>query len=576
VNREGGAVRRLVSALALAIILVLVASSSALAAGRELVKVSTGDPFAGCRLGGNGSALSFRSAEVEPMIADNPARTANLIGTWQQDRWSDGGAKGQVASWSLDAGRTWGQTPQPFTRCAQPFYRSQVLQYERTSDPWVSIGPDGTAYAVSLPFDGDFIRNGLGAAVSNDGGRTWAHQQDLDPLVARSDTLDPADDKESVTADPQRAGWAYAVWDQLQDVFPPCPTAPARAAVNRGRDAHRVAQAAVSAAEPCPNAFTGPAFFSRTRDGGRSWDKPRPIVPTKPNEQTIGNVMVVDRHSGALYDFFNYIDATGANNIEMVFSNDHGGTWSSRQYVQRLFTTAETRTGPQDCLCGVIFPGDPTKPLRTGDIIPAVTIDPNSGQLYVVWQDGRPNNFRNDMLLASTSTAGGRTGTWSAPVLVNPRGDKAAFTPGIAVDRKGRLGVIYYDFTPPLTSAKTLLTDTWFAASSGPGLDFGPRQLIGGPYNSLALPFARGFFAGDYEGLAARVPAPDRDSEDEAQNAQSGTSIQDAVGSGLGGFVPQFVMANCRDNSCAAQGTLDGSPKGPDSTDVFTSVSSPD
>ena len=148
--------RRLVSALALASILVLVASSSVLAADTHLVRVSRGDPFANCLLGGNDfGGVNYRSAEVEPFIADNPANTANVVGTWQQDRWSDGGAKGQVASWSFDAGRTWGQTPQPFTLCAQPFYGTPVLQYQRTSDPWVSIGPDGTAYAVSLPFDGD-------------------------------------------------------------------------------------------------------------------------------------------------------------------------------------------------------------------------------------------------------------------------------------------------------------------------------------------------------------------------------------------------------------------------------------
>src|ERR1700730_315571 len=261
--------RRLVSALALASILVLVASSSALAADTQLVRVSRGDPFTNCVLGGNVfGGFNYRSAEVEPWIADNPANTANVIGTWQQDRWSDGGAKSQVARWSFDSGRTWGQPPQPLTKCAQPFYSARVLEYERPSDPWVSIGPDGTAYAVSLPFDGDFIRNGLGAAVSHDGGRTWGHQQDLDPLLARSDTLDPTDDKESVTADPQRPGWAYAVWDQLHDVFPPCPTAQARAAVNRGADIHRPARlgAATTPAAPCPGLFTGPTFFSRTTD----------------------------------------------------------------------------------------------------------------------------------------------------------------------------------------------------------------------------------------------------------------------------------------------------------------------
>jgi len=379
--------KRVLSAFAVASTLVLAASNTALAAGPPAVRVSHGDPFANCLVGGNGDAVNYRSAEVEPWIAANPANGANLVGTWQQDRWSDGGAKGQTAGWSFDGGRTWGQTPQPFTECAQPFYRTRVLQYERTSDPWVSVGPDGTVYALSLPFDGDFIRSGVGAAVSHDGGRTWVNQQDIDPLVARPDTFLPTTDKESVMADPQRAGWAYAVWDDLQDIFPPCPTAQARAAVNRGSEGNRSARPAPgSSATPCPGLFTGPAFFSRTRNGGKTWEKPRIIVPTGPNEQTIGNLILVNHQTGVVYDFFDFIDPSGANNIEMIFSTDHGSTWSGRQYVQRLFTTAEKRTAPpDDCFCGVIYPGDPTKPLRTGDIIPAVAIDPNAGQLYVTW-----------------------------------------------------------------------------------------------------------------------------------------------------------------------------------------------
>jgi hypothetical protein len=560
--------KRVVSAFALAGAFILAFSSTVLAASPSANRITRGDPFANCLLGGNGTALNYRSAEVEPWIADNPARTANLIGTWQQDRWSDGGAKGQVASWSFDGGRTWGQTPQPFTRCAQPFYRTQVLQYERTSDPWVSFGPDGTAYAISLPFDGDFIRNGMGTAVSHDGGRTWTNQQDIDPLIARADTLNPSDDKESVTADPTRAGWAYGVWDQFQDIFPPCPAAAARAGIILSHGGtHQPARAAVTTAgaQPCPGAFTAPTFFTRTTDGGKTWEKARVIVPTGANEQTIGNVILANRQTGVLYDFFNFVKADGTDNIEMVFSNDHGTTWSPLQYVQRLFTTAETRPGPTGCSCGVVFPGDPTRPLRTGDTVPSMTIDPNTGQLYVLWQDGRPNNFQNDMLLASTSTAGGATGTWSAPKLVNPPSDKSAFTAAIAVDHRGRVGVTYYDFTPALTSPDVLLTDTWFTETSEPGLEFGPRKLIGGPYNMEAAPIARGFFVGDYMGLAARVPAHEQE--------QSATGQRE--GGGGAGFVPIFVMTNCKDNSCRAQGTLDGSPAGPDSTDVFTRGSTP-
>jgi hypothetical protein len=558
--------KRVASAFALAGAFVLAFSNTVVAASPSANRISRGDPFATCLVGGNGTALNYRSAEVEPWIAANPARTGNLIGTWQQDRWTDGGAKGQTASWSFDGGRTWGQTPQPFTRCAQPFYRTQVLQYERTSDPWVSFGPDGTAYAISLPFDGDFIRNGMGVAISHDGGRTWTNQQDIDPLIARADTLDPSDDKQSVTADPTRAGWAYAVWDQLQDFFPPCPAAAARTPVALSHDRSRkTARAATTAgAQPCPGGlFTGPAIFSRTTDGGKTWEKGRAIVPTGVNEQTIGNVILANHQTGVLYDFFNLIKADGTNNIEMVFSTDHGTTWSPLQYVQRLFTTAETRTA--GCGCGVVFPGDPTRPLRTGDTIPAMTIDPNTGQLYVIWQDGRPNNFQNDMLLASTSTAGGATGTWSKPTLVNPASDKSAFTPGIAVDNRGRVAVTYYDFTPPLSSPDVLLTDTWFTMTSEPGLEFGPRKLIGGPYNMEAAPIARGFFVGDYMAIAALASAHEQ--------VQPATSQRE--GGGGASFVPIFVMANCKDNSCRAQGTLDGSPAGPDSTDVFTRGSAP-
>jgi hypothetical protein len=498
----------------------------------------------------------------------------NLIGSWQQDRWSDGGAKGQVATWSFNGGASWGQTPQPFTECAQPFYRTRVLQYERTSDPWQSIGPDGTAYAVSLPLDGDFVRNGLGTAISHDGGRTWVNQQDVDPLLARTDTLNPADDKQSVTADPANAGWAYVVWDRLLDFFPPCPAAAtrqaARTAHNAPTQAKRSAPAVgAPAATPCPNVFTGPAYFSRTSDGGRTWETPRQIVSTGPNEQTIGNQIVIDRHSGVLYDFFNFIDATGRDNIEMVSSTDMGTHRSAPKYVQRLATTAELRA----CFCGVVYPGDETRPLRTGDIIPEPAIDPNTGQLYVIWQDGRRNGFQNDMLLASTSTRGGQPGSWSAPTFVNPPNDRAAFTLAIAVNAKGQVGVTYYDFTPPLTRPDVLLTDTWFTATSGVGLDFGPRKLIGGPFNMEAAPNARGFFVGDYQNLAALVPALDRESGDQQQNGQSGS---DGGGGGepSSDFVSMFVMTNCANTGCTAHGTLDGSSVGPDSTDAFSTRNS--
>ena len=94
------------------------------------------------------------------------------------------------------------------------------------------------------------------------------------------------------------------------------------------------------------------------------------------------------------------------------------------------------------------------------------------------------------------------------------------------------------------------------------------------PFNVEAAPIAWGFFVGDYERLAALIGREARASV----GAQSASRIGDNGdnGEGSAGFVPLFVMTNCKDNSCRAQFSLDGTPVGPDSTDPFTNVAPPD
>ncbi len=131
-------------------------------------------------------------------------------------------------------------------------------------------------------------------------------------------------------------------------------------------------------------------------------------MPTPANEQTIGNEIVVDPRTDTLYDFYMYIHADNSLTIEDVASHDGGTTWGPRQIVSDSQTVGVT-----DPATGA--------PLRTGDIIPQPAIDPHTGRLYVVWQDSRANSVdpNEDALFISTSTHGGLTGTWSAPVAVN-------------------------------------------------------------------------------------------------------------------------------------------------------------
>jgi hypothetical protein len=194
------------TALAVASILALATATAAVAAFTSVISGNP-SPVASCDAPAAGGTV-FPNTEVEPFVAANPAKAGNLIAVWQQDRGSNGGAHALMAAGSSDGGHTWGsQTALPFNTCAPG-----GLSYERASDPWVSIGPDGTAYAISISFNGGNNDNAVAAVRSTNGGVTWDH---LNVIRQDNNQNQLFNDKESVTADPTRPGTAYAVWDQL-------------------------------------------------------------------------------------------------------------------------------------------------------------------------------------------------------------------------------------------------------------------------------------------------------------------------------------------------------------------------
>src|SRR2546421_1161247 len=243
-----------VGASALFLVLPVTAASAApdAPARPHPLRVSGASPFAGCTAGGTATSTNFPGAEVEPSVTTDLRRPNRVVGAWQQDRWSDGGAHGIAAGFSTDGGRRFHEVTWPVSRCAPG-----GLPYDRASDPWVSTGPDGVVYGSALNFDAATPRNGVAAVTSYDGGRTW---RNTTQLIADTE-LAFSRDKNSVTADPTRPGRAYQVWDRLQ--FSP-----------DGNDF-----------------ITGPTFLSVTRDAARTWSTPRIIVDTGPLAQTIGNVI---------------------------------------------------------------------------------------------------------------------------------------------------------------------------------------------------------------------------------------------------------------------------------------------
>ena len=78
--------------------------------------LSAGDPLAACPPDGSGN--NFPDAEVEPFVDVNPTDPHNIVAIYQQDRYSNGGSKGNVSSASLDGGLTWTRSRCPPTPSA--------------------------------------------------------------------------------------------------------------------------------------------------------------------------------------------------------------------------------------------------------------------------------------------------------------------------------------------------------------------------------------------------------------------------------------------------------------------------
>src|SRR2546430_4093605 len=210
---------KFVFATIVALLAVLAVGPLSLVHASSLVLVSGPSPYSSCSNTGQ-PGTNYLNAEVEPWVSVNPANPKNIIGVWQQDRWSNGGAHGLVAGFSTNGGASWGETTLPFSTCApnailDPFTGSP---YNRASDPWVSIGPDGTAYSVGLLATNSTINGnndtGVATVTSSNGGKTWGNQfliksdQGTSPVFEFTHFFN---DKESITADPVHAGTAYGV-----------------------------------------------------------------------------------------------------------------------------------------------------------------------------------------------------------------------------------------------------------------------------------------------------------------------------------------------------------------------------
>ncbi|CRK56754.1 Neuraminidase (sialidase) [Alloactinosynnema sp. L-07] len=460
--------RTLTISLALVSVIGLTAAPAG-AAVAALSQASGPSPFAPNCHGAPQNGTLFVGSEVEPWIDLNPTNPANLIGVYQQDRFSSGGASGLGTSVSTNGGGSWTQVAGPtFSRCSGAAAGS-VGDYERATDPWVTFGPDGHAYQMSLSFnDTRDLANAMLVSESLDGGMTWGTPIEL----IRDTNPHVFNDKNSMTADQTSANHVYGIWDRL--VFP-----------NERAGGKSFLTAA---------AFRGPTYFTRTTNGGASWEPARNIFDPGQNDQTIGNQISVTGEGDLVNIMTVFRNDNGegrkGGTISVLRSEDKGAAWSGEIVVDRLGTV------------GVRDPRDGA-PVRTGDIIPSIATDERVGhdEVYAVWQDARWTGFQNDGIAFSKSTDGGLT--WTPAVRINAVASTQAFTPAIEVDDQGNIAVLHYDFRNDTVSGTPLLTDAWILRSSNGGATWSEERVTPTSFDMRQAPFARGFFVGDYIGLGA-------------------------------------------------------------------------
>jgi hypothetical protein len=398
----------------------------------------------------------FPNAEVEPSIAIDPTNPQHLIGVWQQDRWSNGGANGIVSAATFDGGHTWTRSTAKFSRCTQG-------TYDRATDPWVTIGPGGTAWQIAYVFDANAPNRAMLVSRSSDGGRTWQ-----DPHQLQHDaTPDLAMDKETVTADPLDSHFVYAVWDRLTGYT-----------------------------IPNNNLGTGPAWFARTTDGGDSWEPARQIYDPGPDTQTVSNQIVV-LPDGTLVDLLMVItqnsSLTPRATVSVLRSTDRGVSWPPPAIPVK---EAE--------FVGVNDPKN-GRGIRTGSVVPTIAVDRANGALYIAWEDARFSKMERDGIALSKSIDGGLH--WSDPVQVNGAPAVPAFTPALAVASNGSVGITYYDFrSDDASDSGRLMVAQWLATSTDGGATFADA-MIGGPFDLRSAPLEHGaYFLGDYQALVSSGP----------------------------------------------------------------------
>jgi len=201
----------------------------------------------------------FYNTGVSPILAVNPVDEKQMVAAWQQDRFSAGGGALDIAiARTCDRGRNWSLSTFPFQNC-------NFGMAARSTNETLSYSVDGKKVYLlvdnlNVVTDPNTLNQSqVAVSVSEDNGKTWTPPH---ALIASSRTVEnqfsgvPAFFNTAMTADTDVPENAYAAWVNVPDL----------------------------------NNLLNILEFSRTTDGGKSWEAHRTLYNPANDTNLVNNL----------------------------------------------------------------------------------------------------------------------------------------------------------------------------------------------------------------------------------------------------------------------------------------------
>lgn len=356
-------------------------------------------------------ACDVKGVASFPSVAVDPTDSSRLTALWLTD-----GVLGVTAAVSEDGGRTWLRSSVPAATACDGGPAGREVQL----NPRMAVGPTGRVWFGSS----------WGGA---DGSGTGVHVTGPDGAFGPAVALAPGETGQSVAVVPHasRADEAVALWARID--------------------------------APGGVPLGGDVVLQRTADGGQTWSAP--AVALRREGYIATEAFAVRTPDGTLVALTSSValtDLPGALidprrvpvQVDVAWSSDDGRTWSAPHRVGAFAIIS--LPDPE----GKEPPGASRDAGIAAIIKPDLAVGPD-GEITAAWAGLEPDG--TGTVQAVRSRDAGRTWSLPEPLVRRPA---PVFSPHVAYDEAGRLGVMFYDWAddrpgdePLTTTARVAVPD---------------------------------------------------------------------------------------------------------------------